>query len=742
MSTVAPNRPAAERAAPRPAVAPISTGLRLDPIRVLRQNQWKIVVGLFLGSVLGLAAHFVLVQVYPLYNGFVLFELRPAVESPDQIMPTGAPNDDAVERQGQTEATRLTNRTLLEKAVRARDVEATAWAQRFRDASGQFDAAAAVDDLEEDLGAAYRKRTLYFTLSWSTHEKADVPVVLNQIARTYISNKEQSEAERFSQNLVGTESTIQALERELESLRIEIGEFITNRNVTGDSGFATDIVQRMEDTSRRINETKTSLSIAESRRDQTSSKLNGSLEPSQDDVRQAEEDPVLMKLNGSFNDAKVYRESMMNKFGTDHPEFRNADRYAEAARKEHASELKKILNRNLTADLKLYSDQAESYSKLLKDFEDDYAKQELRLKEHTAAYAELELKKDRQQRLQEQRSKHLDLRMNLQTLKAREDARAVRVEQYASTPREMSFPQLKMMVPLGALLGILLTIAFAFLRELLDQRVRYTSDLTGIGSRLLGIVPDVQDDPTGVKRAENAICEAPQSVIAESLRQTTSHLLKFIRQGNHRSILFVGGLPGAGVTAILTNVAESIASSGRRVLVIDADFRRPGLSQAFGVDPAQAGLGDLLLSKGDSKPVSFDAGVRSADQISRAASRVAGTVDFLGSGTLESRVFERLSTPAMDAILAAAKEAYDVVLIDSPPSIVAGDALVLAAKVDATVLVVRAFQEQRGLVARLCAQLNDMPSQLLGVILNRPRNTAGGYFRKNYEAMAGYAKGT
>ncbi len=76
-------------------------------------------------------------------------------------------------------------------------------------------------------------------------------------------------------------------------------------------------------------------------------------------------------------------------------------------------------------------------------------------------------------------------------------------------------------------------------------------------------------------------------------------------------------------------------------------------------------------------------------------------------------------------------------LIDTPPAIVAGDAIVLAGKVDATFLVVRAFQEQRGLVARLVSQLRDMPSQFLGIILNRPRNTAGGYFP---EELRGYGE--
>ena len=77
--------------------------------------------------------------------------------------------------------------------------------------------------------------------------------------------------------------------------------------------------------------------------------------------------------------------------------------------------------------------------------------------------------------------------------------------------------------------------------------------------------------------------------------------------------------------------------------------------------------------------------------------------------------------------------------VDAPPAVVAGEAFVLANKVDSAVLVVRANQEQRGLVARLVNQLIDAQCELLGIVLNRPRGTAGGYFKKNYEAMARYA---
>ncbi len=90
-------------------------------------------------------------------------------------------------------------------------------------------------------------------------------------------------------------------------------------------------------------------------------------------------------------------------------------------------------------------------------------------------------------------------------------------------------------------------------------------------------------------------------------------------------------------------------------------------------------------------------------------------------------------------MIAELRGRYDLILVEAPPAVVAGDALVLANRLDAAVLVVRANLEQRGLVARLVNQLSDARCELLGVVLNRPRGTAGGYFKKNFTAMASYA---
>jgi succinoglycan biosynthesis transport protein ExoP len=722
---VLPDRPTTPRPRPAPSGGG-SAAARIDPIRVLRQNQWRLIVGAVLGIVLGAVATVVFSLVYPLYSGQVVFELRPGLADAREVVSQDTRSEEAVERLGQTEAGRITSRNVLQKAMQSRDVEETEWSKSrgLRDENGRFLVDEAVDELETELRAGHRRRTQYFTLGWSSHVAADVPVVLNGISRAYLEVRRAQEDARFAQNLSVYNEQKQNIDNQLASLANEIGQFIKDRNITSLNEMANDAYLALEDTGRRLNEVKGQLSIMQSRKTVTEDKLEGKLEPTSEDIRTAEDDPVVMRVNGDLRQLSMNAEVVRNKFGENHPAYRDALKQFAAAESERRALLKEIIERNLTADFKGYSDQVESLAQLQNRFTEDYNKQELRLRDFAANMSQLEQLKDQRARLQEQRSRLLDLINDLNSLKIREDAKAVIVAQPATTPRQRSFPQAKVMLPLGGLLGLLLVAGVAFLREFMDQRVRYTSDLAGIPARLLGTVPDATEDPTGVKNVEFVVRDRPETVLAETARQTAAHVQKQMLHGGHRTLLVASGLPEAGTTTMATNLAASFAAGDRRTLLLDANFRRPAIARVSGLDPDAVGFGDLL------------AGTASAESAIR---NVSPRLDVLPAGTPGSRVVERLGTARVDELLRELKGRYDAIVIDAPPSVVAGDALVLAGKVDATMIVVRAFQEQRGLVSRMVHQLSDMPSAFLGLVLNRPRMTAGGYFRKNYEAMAKYS---
>lgn len=727
--TTAPTRSPAESrstvARPRQS-APASTAGRIDPIRVLREHAWQLGASVAAGIVIGGVAHVAFSFAYPLYSESVLFELVPAPEEVGDVIVRDQRTEEAVERLAQTEAARMTSKELLERALNNRDIEQTEWSKWFRDENDRFVVNDAVDELIDEIGAGHRRRTNYVQLSWSTNHAADLPVILNRIADTYIETRKAADNARFEQNRKTFQKQLDDLDGQLSSLGKELSGFVTENNLTSTSEERNDLLLSVEDTARRINETQSYLTLSQSRKAQTEAKMEGRLEPTPDDYRTAEEDPQVISANRIVQELRVAAETYRKKFGTEHAALRNMERQTAAAELERDATLQQILKRNLNADFKTFSDQVESYTELLSKFRSDLQIQEGRLKDFTAALTTVTELKERRERLLEARAKQLEVLANLDQLKARDDARAVTIAKPAATPRERSFPLLKIMLPLGALLGLGSMLGFVFVREFLDKRVRFVSDLAAItGLRVLGSVPDLSEDPSSPARIERVVRDAPKSVAAEVCRQTAQQIRKTCEQGGIRTVVCMSGLPEAGTTSFVTNLADSAAAAGRKVLVIDANFRRSRLAAAMGTEPDAKGLGDVL---------------RGSATLAEAIRPAGDGVDILSAGTVDSRVFELLGTREMDAALAGVSAIYDFVVLDVPPIVVAGDGLVVANKCDGAVIVVRAFQEQRGLVQRMVNQLQDVRAQLVGAVLNRPRNLAGGYLRKNYEAMASYSE--
>jgi receptor protein-tyrosine kinase len=101
---------------------------------------------------------------------------------------------------------------------------------------------------------------------------------------------------------------------------------------------------------------------------------------------------------------------------------------------------------------------------------------------------------------------------------------------------------------------------------------------------------------------------------------------------------------------------------------------------------------------------------------------------------------ERLSDDRFGAVMAALRSKFNYVLVDVAPAVAATDAIQVAGRCDASALLIRAGQEQRGLVARITREFTEANADFIGGILNRPRQSVGGYFRRNYELMANYGQ--
>jgi capsular exopolysaccharide synthesis family protein len=729
MSTITPTRPSLPQpAAPRPRQAPPQVAARgIDPFRILRQNLSLFVATGLAGIALGFVLFLVLNRFFPLYRGQVTFEMRSGIDSGNELTSEDLPSDDLVLRLATTEASLLVARTVLESAVKDPDVQTTQWFRsKFIAPDGTPLIDEAVDDLEENIGTQLIRGSNLFDLVWAAREESDVPIVLNTIARKYIEKREALDNESYNNNIQVFNSELTQTERELDDLAQEIENFIREKGITTLTNPNTSqLAQALDELVERIAETNSALSMTQTAYVQVSAKLEGTIAPT-------EEDRAIATQNGAvrshelavLNSKTVLRQLREQYRDTDHWLIRKEEQRMRAMELEYEAKLQEIMTSNLQAHLKEISKQRESLLNMLEELENSFEEKSNQMKTlaaDIANYQEMEQKRDH---LIMTRDTNNDLLKELRLMRLRADAKRVVVAQAALTPRQRSFPKIYIVIPAVTFFGLAIVGGLAFLRELTDQTVKGASDLVAVpGARVLGMIPELLEDPCKSDAAELVVRRCPNSVLAESYRQACTLIDKTMTAADHQTLLLVGGLPESGTTTVATNLAAAAAAVGKRVIVIDANFRRPRLAQAMGVDESGPGLGDVLA--GD---------LPGTDAITV----TEYGVDIMKAGTPEKRIFERLNNGQFDALIGSFRDRYDLVLVDAPPVVVSGDALGLASKLDAAILIVRANREQRGLVARLIHQLGEAHCELLGIVLNRPRGTAGGYFKKNFKAMAKY----
>lgn len=311
----------------------------------------------------------------------------------------------------------------------------------------------------------------------------------------------------------------------------------------------------------------------------------------------------------------------------------------------------------------------------------------------------------------------------------------VRIVSTASVPYMPVRPNLKQNLVLAVLLGLGFGVGLAFVRYASGQQLKGPEDVEEQGFRVLGVIPPL--DPQIRKRYKGKDSVAvdagrlstklptalePWSPVTENFRLMRTNLEQ-LQAGAPGVLLVTSSEMGAGKTLTATNLAVAMATGGRRTLLIDADLRRPSthklISGAAGADGATlAGL----LEAGPAW-----AGLLAGSDLSTS---VQG-LDLLPAGRPTVPPSELLRDEVLGALLDHVRGAYDAVVIDSPPVLVATDVLLLAQHVDAAVVVVSANGTDTRAFEHTLAALGGVGAVVAGIVVNR----FGG------EGRTGYAYG-
>jgi polysaccharide biosynthesis transport protein len=456
--------------------------------------------------------------------------------------------------------------------------------------------------------------------------------------------------------------------------------------------------------------------------------LNTSLTTAQDDRIKAEqkfnearsnpasraalENDAIRKLRGDRAAFVGQRDELRNRYKDDYPEMVQLTSRIASIDKEIEGEIQRVLG----------------------SLENDYR---AALAREDALKARVEELKGRVQDLRNRSIDYNILAREVDTLRAQYNALLTRYKEVsissgigasqvaivdrAVTPRTPFEPNIPFGLGLILATSAALSLGIALARDFIDDTIKSPQDMKEkLRLAVIGVVPKLKTSQTFLD-----LLTQKRSAVAEAFTSARTALQFTTPAGIPRTMLITGVRPGEGKTSTTTGFGAIIAAGGKKVLIIDADLRRP--SFVVGKD-ASVGLSGLLTGKGD-----------------LAANIVKGELDnlyLLPSGVIPPNPAELLTSAQMAELLSEASTMFDMVIVDSPPVLDFADAPALSSICEATLLVMQAGAVRRPVAQRTIDRLIDAQANLIGGFLTKFDASRVGYgYYDSYTYKYGYKYG-
>jgi capsular exopolysaccharide synthesis family protein len=522
--------------------------------------------------------------------------------------------------------------------------------------------------------------------------------IANSFAESYIaenlavkSTTTQSASDWLEEQLVG-------LEKKLNQSSKELFDFKKSHDIVAASWE-----DRQSMVSQRLTAINDALTKARVRRAElqarndginVASSVIGPDEPDLERLGALGQSDGMQALKGRYLEARSECADLRVKYLDDHPKIEACGKKLSLARQALSEEISGALSaarkefeevtkteRNLASLL----EQTKADSFALNQFERDY----------------LELKRsyDNNQRLYE---------LVLKRLKDTSVAGMLQVSNVRILDRARSSgiplrPDPKKNGALALLIGLLGGIALAFVAEYLDTSITSQEQVEEkLGLAFLGIIPSIPSNKDGTPQ-DLIVQSQPKSAVAECLRAVRTNLLFMSPEKPLKTILVTSSGPQEGKTTTATSLAVTMTASGNRVLLVDADMRRPRVHRIFGLSNDK-GLSSLILGDGTLRELVQDTHIPN--------------LSVLPCGPVPPNPAELLHTASFRRVLLEMAASFDRVIIDSPPIGVVADAVVVSTQVDGCLIVLKAGRTSRDVARHAVKQLRDVNAPLFGAVLN------------------------
>ena len=320
------------------------------------------------------------------------------------------------------------------------------------------------------------------------------------------------------------------------------------------------------------------------------------------------------------------------------------------------------------------------------------------------------------QNLELYQNRYLDLlnsRENIKNQKLQNIPTIEQVSPAAASERPVK-PRTSLNTLLGGVAGLILALSFVLLRDMTDDAIKGREDVESLlNTKVVGYVVDNKNEVDG---EGIYVARAPRSPVAEAFRALRTNLEFSAKDTPIKSLIVTSGGPGEGKTTVASNLAAILSHSGKKVILMDADLRRPRVHKYTGVSNI-VGLSDILSAE---QKIEINDYLQTLENLP--------DLHLLPSGGLPANPSELLGSEKMKQLLTDLSGSYDYIIIDAPPMLVS-DPQVLLGLVDGVLLVLVPGKTPRDVVSAVKEQVSHTGVRLLGVVFNRlKQGKRSGYY--------------
>src|SRR5579883_486845 len=536
--------------------------------------------------------------------------------------------------------------------------------------------------------------------------------VVNTLVNVYIEQNFKTRFEAAMQTSDWLSKQLSDLQLKVEASQEKLVRYQKEHGILGIDEKQNIVTEKLDELNRELTE-------AEADRIQKEARYRLVIHGNPELLSNLDSTSLLSKLHAQEVDLKTQIAQAEVHLGPAHPRILELNSQLKQIQKASQAEVDKLAGR-IKSDY-LAAAQRES---MLRAAMDEQKQQANTLNESAIEYTLLRRDVDSDRQLYEgllQRLKEASVSAGLRSSN-------IRIVDTARVPLSPSRPDRRRNVMLALAMGLVGGVVLAFVLEALDNTVRTPEQAELIcGIPPLGIIPgsatesairrftprvmpslpsrgEEESAALNSEHVELAAHQRPRSDVAESYRALRTSILLSSSGAPPKIILVTSALPQEGKTTTSINTALVLAQKGARVLLIDADMRRPNVHKIFGLQ------GDVGLSTVLTGSSCFENSALSLPDVPN--------LTILPAGPLPPQPAELLHSESMKELLAFCREGYDHIVIDSPPALSVTDAVLLSVQADNVVLVIRAASTRKAALRRACDLLSQVNAQVMGFVMN------------------------